>query len=146
MALYKLYNGIEYIKDFFGAPPLASGPSSLAENDKRLLGMMHQRADFLTATDGKNYWYYIVVVPEYLELARILLARNGIRTNVHYSALNDGRVPVLRVPSAFIRERPDLSQFVHGIHQNYLLKPTPEIINEITAMRVQLGLTEHMRE
>ncbi len=108
MLLYKkAYNFVERAKYFLHVMPVDNKFNGLADKDADVLHAMYQDAGIKKSTDGNDYWYYVTPVHQEMELARKLFARNGIRTQGHYSGLNDGMHTVLRIPAKDITENMD---------------------------------------
>lgn len=114
-----IFNGIEYIQNFFTAPKLAKGLSQFAEDDIYLLSCMASETYFLNAKDGKNYFYYALQEKENIDVARFLFARNGLKANVHKSKYFYTPKSVLRILNKDFYNKPEQKNFVRSINVNY---------------------------
>lgn len=114
-----IFNGIEYIKNFFTAPKLSEGLSPFADEDIYLLSCMASETCFLNAKDGKNYFYYVLHEKGNMDVARFLFARNGLKASVHKSEYFYTPKSVLRILNKDFAGKTEQKKFVRSIKVNY---------------------------
>lgn len=108
-----LYKGVEYIKNIFSQNVSCPGKDSV--RDAETLSFIGADARFLRARNGCVYFYYCPLNVADLEVAKFLLARNGIRASVHNSRFYYRVRPILRAPRRRIAGNPERMNFVKSI-------------------------------
>ncbi len=140
MLKYNVYNGIERIKDFFRPSRLTSGPGRMSACDARILAAIRIRADFLSGRDGRSYWYYEMATERDLDVARVLLERNGVETNIRYSGLNNYNTRLLRAPAYKIRNNQEILDFVKSVNTTCSFADVKWAQDQVVQLRAQLQL------
>ena len=72
---------LQTIKDYFA--PAYSVKYANPVEDVKILSAIGREALFLTARNGKNYFYYFPDTENNLSLAKYLLVRNGVPAKSH---------------------------------------------------------------
>ncbi len=119
MAKFNLYSGVEYIKDFFKPVIVNMASNPDADSDMDLLAAMSVQALYLTSMDGKLYWYYFLRQRENIDVARFILARNGINARTHKSRYFGQREMVLRVRARKLDGFPRQKAFLDKVNSLY---------------------------
>ncbi len=140
MLKYNVYNTIERVKDLFRPSRLTSGPGYTAAMDARILAAIRIRADFLSGRDGRTYWYYEMATERDLDVARVLLERNGIETSIRYSGLNNYHTRLLRAPAYKIRANQEILDFVKSVNTTCSYADAKWAQDQVVKLHAQLQM------
>ena len=108
-----LYTSIEKIKNFFTPRYTAFNPN--AAQDAQILSQISSRAVYMRARNGATYFYFFPIDEAYLDVAKFLMVRNGLKPRKHRSFYPYIPVTVLRVLDSDINSSPARSEFVQSI-------------------------------
>lgn len=106
---------IQQIKDYF-APAYSVQYANPTEDVKTLSSLCGEKI-YLTARNGKNYFYFFPYNEYDVTVAKYLFVRNGIPMRIHTSVYHYKKEKALRIPRAFLDANPDKKDFVEDINR-----------------------------
>lgn len=137
-----LYQGIEYIKNFFKSKPEFKFTSTYtAEDDALLLTAMCEYTAFLYSRNGTYYWYYFTSNTADLDIAYALLKNNKIAAQRHNSRYNTyAPRPVIRVKNSTLKKDDNAKKFICSIESAWQKKFSPEVKERLEHLRSLLQI------
>lgn len=126
---------LQTIKDYFA--PAYSVKYANPVEDVKILSAIGREAVFLTARNGKNYFYYFPATENNLSLAKYLLVRNGIPAKSHITTYHYKKEPCLRVLAKSLGKNTPARRFVDSIDV-YQARHYTEINERLEIIRQQM--------
>lgn len=113
-----IFNAIQIFKSSIRRIFVKKGVGDTAQNDIELLSAMCEKSDFMRASNGGIYWYYLTWDVEDLPVAEYLLNRNGIvpefRMSRYRSVCGESQ-PLLRLSQSYLLKHSELYNFVKQV-------------------------------
>ncbi len=119
MALFNVYHGIEYVRDFFRRPTVSYAKHPNVDMDINALRLLSDGALFIRSSNRKNYWYLFIRDLDDAELIKSVLARNGVRASLHFSQYRYRSEPVYRVLYQDFVRNANVTQFLKDVSSHF---------------------------
>lgn len=105
---------VQTIKDYF-APAYSKRFANPVE-DICVLGNLCSNSLYLTANNGKGYYYFFPKTPSQIKVAKYLFNRNGVPVKIHYSKYYMGvQTKVLRIQNKQMAADKKVQDFVYNV-------------------------------
>lgn len=109
---------VDYVQAMFYNPVVGTNVGKDAAADALFLSYLCTQVKTMTATNGRFYWYLFLPDSQYLDLARFVFLRNGLKPQFHwsrYGCYSYDRLPSLRIEQKYLNNNPNLAEFVKSI-------------------------------
>lgn len=133
-----LYAGVEYIKNLF-TPRVVPHNEFDADADAKLLSLMASDAKYMRARNGVKYYYYFPVNADDINVAKMIMKRNGIKVRTHVSHYNYYPMQVLRSLRSDIKNDLARSRFIDAINPTRTDINYAEYTDRLNEIRAQMN-------